>query len=54
MPLVVPIDAGVHVEWAGFRGGDPVFALADGIVVIGGKNPRRVAKRLRAKPTHGS
>ena len=42
MPLVVPIDAGVHVEWAGFRGGDPVFALADGIVVIGGKSPRRV------------
>jgi WD40 repeat protein len=42
MASVIPIDAGVHVEWAGFAGGDPVFALADGIVIGGGEKPFRV------------
>ncbi len=42
MPVVIPIDVDTHVEWAGFRGGDPVFALADGTVVFGGQNRQRI------------
>jgi WD40 repeat protein len=42
MPAVIPIDAGAHVEWAGFRGGNPVFALVDGTIVSGGERPARI------------
>jgi WD40 repeat protein len=43
MPVIAPIDAGAHVEWAGFLGDAPVFALADGTVLHAHGGERRVA-----------
>ena len=34
MPTIANIEAGAHVEWAGFIAGKPVFALADGAIIV--------------------
>jgi WD40 repeat protein len=34
MPTIAPIDAAAHVEWAGFVGGAPCFALASGVLLV--------------------
>jgi WD40 repeat protein len=43
MPTIAPIDTGAHVEWAGFLGGTPCFALADGSILSAGVDARRLA-----------
>jgi WD40 repeat protein len=43
MPTIAPIDAGAHVEWAGFLSGTPAFALADGHVLLVSGGEKRVA-----------
>lgn len=43
MPVIAPIDARAHVEWAGFLGDAAVFALADGDVVFAHGGERRIA-----------
>ncbi len=43
MPLIAPVDTGSHVEWAGFLGDCPVFALADGHVVLAKGGERKIA-----------
>jgi WD40 repeat protein len=41
MPTIANIEAGSHVEWAGFVTDKPVFALADGTVVLAGGGEKR-------------
>jgi WD40 repeat protein len=43
MPTIAPIDAGAHVEWAGFLGGVPCFAAADGGILSAGGESRRLS-----------
>lgn len=43
MPTIAPIDAGAHVEWAGFLGGMPCFAVSDGSILSAGSDARRLA-----------
>jgi WD40 repeat protein len=48
MPTIAPVEAGVHVEWAGFLDGRSVFALADGqaLFVDGGERLVRLHEGL--------
>ena len=48
--MVVPIEAGAHVVAAGFLGGKPVLALADGSVMLG--EPESLS-RVAAHPDAG-
>ncbi len=43
MPVIAPLDAGAHVEWAGFLGDIPAFALADGHVLLAHGGERKIA-----------
>jgi WD40 repeat protein len=43
MPTIAPIDAGAHVEWAGFLGGVPCFAAADGSILSAGSEAKRLS-----------
>ena len=42
MPSIETVEAGEHVDWAGFIAGRPVFALADGHVVAGRGEAERI------------
>lgn len=42
MPTIAPIDTGAHVEWAGFIGDTPAFAMTDGAVVLVSGGERRI------------
>ena len=43
MPTHSDVDADSHVEWAGFLGGGPVFALAEELSFSA---PRRATHRI--------
>lgn len=43
MPTVAPLEAGSHVEWAGFVSSTPVFATAEGAALFVDGGVRRVA-----------